>query len=299
VAIEAATIPTLIVESGVHRGARVQLAPGPNRVGSEPDNEIVLSDLEPAETGFILECVPRSAVVLRAVELPLALADGKRLLPDQARRLTRNTRFSSGGIAFRVEAGHVVRPGRLGRAPLKVAIAGIASVAALFAVLVALHAAPSSIALPSSASSADITGSITAWHRRDSDDRTNLAMRNLRQHLDDRGLDAVVLTARSDGAVEARGQILPPQKAVWQEVGRWFDGQGGGRVVLIDGVSVSASEQPLTIQSVWPGTNPYVIDGSGGKLFVGTVLASGWTISSIDRARVLMQRGDQSIAIKF
>jgi hypothetical protein len=306
---EATAAPTLIVETGVHRGARAALAPGISHVGGAPENDIVVSDLQSLGACFVLDCRPHE-LVLRAVDLPLTLANGKPLRPGQSRSLAANTRFRSGGIAFRVEAGHLTShlPNhlawreRLGRAPLKTVIAGTASIAALLAVLVALHAAPSSTPLPSNASPLETTGSIAAKAGRDasgSSDRTSLALRSLRQHLDDKGLDAVVLTARSDGAIEARGQILSPQKAAWQEVGRWFDGQAGGRVVLVDGVSVSAEEQPLALQSVWPGPNPYVIDGNGGKLFVGSVLASGWTISSIDRTRVLMRRGDQTIAVKF
>jgi hypothetical protein len=299
----------LIVETGAHRGARASLAPGPSRVGGAAENDIVVSDIQSLGACFVLDCRPHE-LVLRAVDLPLTLANGKSIRPGQSRSLAGNSHFSSGGIAFRVEAGHLTNhlashlawSERLGRAPLRAVIAGTASIATLLAVLVALHAAPTTPPLPSSAASVETTGSFTAKPARDasgSDDRTRTALRSLRQYLDEKGLNAVVLTARSDGAIEARGQVFPQQKAAWREIGRWFDGQAGGRVVLVDGVSVSAEEQPLALQSVWPGPNPYVIDGSGGKLFVGSVLASGWTISSIDRTRVLMRRGDQTIAVKF
>jgi type III secretion protein D len=238
--------------------------------------------------------------VLHAIEGPITLANGKSIPPGNSTSFDKSARFTCGGIAFHLHASNAVSPRLEIRAPFKAVVASSAGVLALLALAVTLHAAsPSSATL---SNSSEITGSLAAsvGHTKTvSIHEPSLMLPSLQRLLKDKGLDTVVLTTRADGAIEARGLILPQQKAAWQEIGHWFDSWAAGRTVLVDSVSVSVEEQPLALQSVWPGPNPYVIDGSGGKLFVGSVLANGWTISSIERTRVLMRRGDQTIAVKF
>jgi len=300
---ERSTAPTLIVEGGVHREARASLKAGSNRAGAAPDNDIVLFDLGPARTSFALNYHDGS-VVLHAVDAPVKLSGRKILSIGTSKRCTDGLRFTSGAIPFRLELpssklNRAVRPvGSRLRSYLPV-LAGGVLLTALLSVMGSLDAAPP---VEAYGISSETTASIPAaavHSASQSSQQLTATLQGLRQHLGASGLDAIALTSQPDGSIEARGQIMPQQETAWHEAGRWFDGAAGGRVVLVDQVRVSAKAPPLTVQAVWPGRSPYVINGSGDKLFVGTVLSSGWTISGIDAKHVLVKRGGQALAVRF
>jgi hypothetical protein len=292
----------LVVESGVHQAARAAIATSRNRVGSAADNDIVISDLRIGGTSFTLEHRGRD-VVLCAGDAPVEFAGGKSLGRGESRRCVRDTRFTSGGIAFTLEIAALgLAPGagstRL-RFGLRSAVAAAVLGTVMLTVLISLRVAPVAV---QSAGAIETTGSVPTTVGRvvlPAGQRQAAALDSLRQHLAAAELESLVLTAHPDGSIEARGQIAKNQEAKWREVGRWFDTIAGGQVVLVDAVSVAAEAQPLTIQAVWPGRDPYVIDGSGRKHFIGAVLPSGWTISDIDRTHVLVKRGDQMLSVRF
>jgi YscD/CdsD-like Bon-like domain 3 len=293
----------LVVESGVHQAARTVLATGLNQVGPSAGNDIVISDLRIHATSFTLELRGRS-VTLHAADAPVEFPGRKSLECGESRRCAGGIRFTSSGIAFRLEIsalspGPVVSstPSKF-RSRMPVLATGVLGTIML-TVLVSLKAAP---AIVQSDDAIETTGSIPTTSSRvvqSSGQRQLSALQSLRQHLATLELSSPVLTAEPDGSIEARGQILKYQEATWHEVMHWFDTSTNGQVVLVNAVSVAAEAQPLTIQAVWPGHNPYVIDGSGGKLFIGTALPSGWSIGDIDRSHVLLKRGDESLSVRF
>jgi hypothetical protein len=298
-----AASPVLFVESGLHKAARTALGVGQNRVGAALDNDIVLSDL-PAGTSFVLDHWD-GGVLVQAVDLYVDLPGHKSLAPGRSRRFIGDTRFISGGVAFRLEIREaapalLATPRRSKILTYGSASLGGALCIAMLNVVASVNGAPS-------AKTPDITfettGSIpvsTADHVvAKSSEETGATLESLRRHLAVSGLDAITLTAEPDASIEARGQITPQQDAAWRETGRWFDTVARGRGVLVNQVRVSAEPPPLAVQSVWPGHDPYVIDGSGDKLFVGSVLQSGWTISGIDAERVLITHGEQALAVRF
>jgi type III secretion protein D len=296
------TSTVLVVEGGIHQAARVVLAPGWIRVGASPDNDVVVSDLATSGTCFTLEHRGRD-VVLHATEAPIEYPGSRLLERGESRRCAAGVCFTSGGIAFRLEVVALV-PGRgigLARPKLSRRMAAVA-IGVLSAII--LTALVSLSAAPAVQSDAEIetTGSISPSSGRptlSSLQGQSLALERLRRHLATVELSSLVLTAEPDGSIEARGQISKSQEATWHEVERWFDASAAAQVVLVNAVSVVAEPQPLTIQAVWPGLNPYVIDSGGGKHFIGTVLPSGWTIADIDRTHVLVKRGDQVLSVRF
>jgi hypothetical protein len=293
----------LVVESGVHQAARAVLATGLNQVGPSAGNDIVISDLRIHATSFTLEFRGRS-VILHAADAPVEFPGRKSLERGESRRCAGGIRFTSSGIAFRLEIS-ALSPGPLVsstpskfRSRMPVLATGVLGTIML-TVLVSFKPAP---AIVQSDDAIETTGSIPTTPSRvvqSSGQRQLSALQSLRQHLATLELSSPVLTAEPDGSIEARGQISKYQEAAWHEVMHWFDTITNGQVVLVNAVSVAAEAQPLTIQAVWPGHNPYVIDGSGGKLFIGTALPSGWSISDIDRSHVLLKRGDESLSVRF
>jgi hypothetical protein len=303
-----ANIPaTLVVETGIHQTARAVLSAGRNQVGRSQDDDIVIADLRNPGTSFALEHRGRS-VVLCAADAPIEFLGGKSLQCGQSRRCASGIRFSSGGIAFRLEIAALgprtpisSTSSRFG-SRMPVVATGLLAVITLttFVSLKAMPAAVSSV--DAKDAKEELTGSIPSASAQavpSAAQRQRLALASLQQHLANVDLSSLSLTAKPDGSIEASGKISKDQEAAWREVGHWFDGIAGGQVVLVNAVSVAAAPQPLSIQAVWAGPNPYVIDGNGGKNFIGTTLPSGWTISDIDRTRVLVKRDDQVLSVRF
>jgi hypothetical protein len=301
----------LVVENGVHQAARAELANGRNSVGCLPDNNIVISDLRNSGTSFTLEHRGRD-IVLHA-DAPVELPSGKPLAPGQSKRCVNGMRFVSGGVALRME---IVGPGhdiatssiRFRLKELLLAAATVAFVAMVSGAALSFRADAKRTLSHSSvetigSSGADITGSIprsSSEGLSSSHQRQVAAIGSLRRHLVEVELSSLVVTAQPDGSIKARGQITKEQESTWHEVQHWFDTATAGQVMLVNTVSVGAvAPAPLAIQAVWPGRNPYVIDGDGGKYLIGSQLPSGWTVAEINDTHVLVKRGQQTLSVRF
>lgn len=308
---------TLIVEDGLHRAARAGLALGRHHVGTAPDSDIVVTDLGPAGTRFALE-VEASAITLHALATPITLPKGKTLRPGRSARCPGDLRFRCGAVSFRIEAPAaqrrttVTRSFGLAWSLPALAVAGI--LAALLSVLTLSNTTSKAEAPPLSG---DVTGPVadsaqagtpvrsaavpfeTRQLTMPAAGRVNALRQRLADHLSHAGLVSISVEAQPEGSIEAVGQIAPHQTSAWREAGQWFDSEAAGQVVLVDRVRIAVEPPPLTIQAVWPGRRPYVVDGNGDKLFAGSVLANGWMVSGIETARVMLKRGDQVLAVRF
>ena len=296
---------SLVVEEGAHRAARVSLEPGRVQVGPGAECDIIITDMEPAGS-FVLE-VSDNTIKIGSCKQALSVEKAGDLRPGQSLLCGNGTRFSSGGISFRVEAPEAKRAfARIGSVRLVSAVVGAAACIVGTAALVA-HMGPRSgprspMAAVVRSPTADLqsTGSVGARPSSISlSDRSARLLQEFRKHLVSKGLDSVVLKANPEGAIEASGQIPVQQGDIWREASRRFDALDGGPLVLVDRVTLVTEAAPLTVRAVWPGELAYVVDGSGEKLFVGSVLPTGWTISGIDAKRVQMRRGDQVLAVRF
>ena len=293
--------PRLVVESGVHRLASCDIAPGKTAVGSGPGNAIVVSDLA-FRVGFKL-LRDKDGLSLQAADAGLEVG-GRRLRPGQRHRCTRTMELESGGIRFRLDVPPAARPKE--RSRLRAGMFGAGAIGAVSLVAAILVHSPTiaslslfpgapaqarnpvpAAAAPASAAATAVAPSLTS------------VLDGLRRRAAAAGLQTLTFEARPDGSIVADGRIAPVQGDAWHEVGGWFDMAAQGRFVLVDDVQATAEAPALQIQAVWPGHNPYVIDGSGQKLFVGSVLPNGWTIQDIDRERILIKRDAQTVAVRF
>ncbi len=291
----------LRVASGPHAQAHATLRPGRTTVGRSTANDVVLEDDLLSPVHFAVAHAPgrpRALLRLEALGGPIIL-DGTTLPPGSSTACRGGTMFRAGSTQF--ELSGIAAPAATSRWPSRTALAtgfgaGVAC-AAIALVSVALHASlshkavaswPSTGPHPVAAISRPLH-SASAVHAQDA----------LQQRLDAAGLSGVALASLPNDAVEARGEIMQSQLAAWLETQRWFDAQFGGKATLVDQVSATNTAPPLAIAAVWPGPNPYVIDGSGQKLFTGAPLHAGWTLERIEPDRVIIRRSGQTLAVRF
>ena len=285
--------PALVIEDGAQSGAGTTIGSGLYSVGSDLSSDVVLFDPAMAGTHFTLEPEP-GGVRLRALGGAVFLADGTKLAPGE-------TTLRGDGARFRAGATHCclhdprANPPRRSNSRIALASLGVSAVCVVLALVgIGLAATPAADAVltPGQADSASAAPARSA-------PAAASVLEAMRAQLASAGLETVSLAALPDGSVAARGQIAPPQEAVWHDAQRWFDGLYGSRAVLVDQVRIAAEAPPLSIQAVWPGVTPYVIDGDGEKLLVGAAVPGGWTIESISTQRVLLRRGAQTLGIRF
>ncbi|WP_456713464.1 SctD/MshK family protein [Bradyrhizobium sp. USDA 4353] len=123
----------------------------------------------------------------------------------------------------------------------------------------------------------------------------------LRQRLSAVGLTAIDVSVEAK-AVVARGATDPAALPAWQQARQWFDETFGTSVVLISKVEtrqVPAMVEPLSVQSIWAGKVPYVIDQRGQKLFQGSLVNDGWSIERIERGRITLRRSAQVFVLQL
>jgi type III secretion protein D len=123
----------------------------------------------------------------------------------------------------------------------------------------------------------------------------------LRQHLLSDGITTISVKPDA-GAVIAAGSITPERQAEWQSAEIWFDERFGQQIMLKSDVAVSPAKPvkaPITIQSVWLGETPYLIDGEGRKYFVGSTLKDGWVLEKVEEGKVLISKDRQPLVLRY
>lgn len=290
------TSPKLVVETGVHRAARCPIRAGRHRVGPEPEDAIVVSDLD---NGFAID-LRSNGLYLCAGTMPIDLADGRRVKPGRDSRCAGTVRFSRGDVAFRLEmpAASRSRASRFNFVGRLFGFAGGVLATATVSAVVLSRAAPYAHAPISP--TASLGASPAPLAARPSGPSQQSSLRNeLRAHLDALGLQSVATAVEPDGAIEVKGEISPKEEPAWRDVSRWFDAKAKGRAVLVDSVRVVTLAPPLAVRAVWTGRNPYVVDGDGERHFVGSVLATGWVVDAIESRQVVMRRGGQVVSVRY
>jgi type III secretion protein D len=122
----------------------------------------------------------------------------------------------------------------------------------------------------------------------------------LRQRLAAAGLTTVEIASDAT-AITARGSIDSAALGKWRDIQQWFDSTFGIAVVLTSQVEAKplSPSAPLTVQAIWAGAGPYVIDGRGQKLFAGAVISDGWVVDRIEQNRVVLRRGADLLAVSL
>jgi type III secretion protein D len=129
----------------------------------------------------------------------------------------------------------------------------------------------------------------------------NAAADALRQRLLSQRLATIDVKAGA-GTVVAAGSITPERQADWQAAEIWFDENFGQKIMLKSDVAVLPAKPvkvPITIQSVWLGETPYLIDGEGRKYFVGSVIKDGWVLEKVEEGKVLISKDKHPLILRF
>ena len=277
---------TLTIEAGIQAGATLALSPGVHHVGASLDDDVVVVDAALGARHFTVE--HHGATTLRTQAAALRLDGGSELAAGSSLRVDGSLRFRVGQTSFRLDAAPAphARTRRL---------------AAPFFGVVSCIAATLVMSTPGAESNAtlglplpDHVFAVAA-----ATPSTAEVAAALGDRLAAGGLSGLQPASIADGTVEVSGTVSPGQRPGWAEARRWFDATYGGRVILVDRVGAAAAS-PLSIAAVRPGSDaPFVIDQSGRRLFVGSEVADGWVVASIEATRVMVRRDAQTLAVRF
>ena len=103
----------------------------------------------------------------------------------------------------------------------------------------------------------------------------------------------------SGGVIYVTGSIPVELQPDWRAIQAWHDGIDGSRP-LLSRVSVAPvlSELPA-IASVRLGETPQLIFSAGTRAGIGDTIGGDWTVTTIDAEGMQLDRGPETIAIEF
>jgi hypothetical protein len=113
------------------------------------------------------------------------------------------------------------------------------------------------------------------------------------------GLTELHITGDASNMIQIAGDVPAPQQPAWQAVRQWFDATYGTKFAVVDRINVSYPTVPLNVAAVRYGAQPFVVDQSGQKLFIGSQTSNGWTIDGINETRVTLHKDNQTAAVTF
>lgn len=284
--------PVLIVDSGVHKGARIRLPRGESRVGGDPDCAVVVVD--PALEGGGL-CVTVDDAVTIQSDCGLLISDGRAVMPGETFDVARNCSFTVGDTIFTLELpGDDSNERNRNAIPdhwrslwlIPVGIATLGGAALIGAVLVGGRAAPApALGSPTPPVLAAVAAEIAATF--------------LRQRLENAGLSGLAATPQPDGAVVVSGALASARRHDWAAIRQEYDQRFGTQRVLVERFDAPGAMPSLHVAAVWVGPSPYVLDDHGSRLGPGASLGGGWSIAKIDRENVIVQQGTRTLALRY
>lgn len=191
----------------------------------------------------------------------------------------------------------------------RLAIGGLAVAAGIFAVSALGFISPFSTgASPSRVANIDTTAAGLTKSGKDrkpdnevKTEATKAAAAALREHLSSMDMKGLAVTPET-GVVKVVGVVDEGRRSNWNAVERWFDETQGMKVVLQSEIVFASRKDavaPITLQSIWAGKIPYLIDGKGDKYFEGSMLKDGWTVDKIEEGRVYLRRVNDVLILKI
>ncbi len=283
----------LRVTKGKHAGAVQDLRLTPLVIGSSLEADIILTD---------------GSVLARHLRLtPGANAAGLETLDGEA--LFEGRSIQPGGktqarYPFRIALGEaeleIVEKGKSAMLPAA-KIGALGAVGAISAALIYLSMPGSGNgSLPVIPEQASLVAAPSKQAAPDGE-LAKAATEALRERLLSLNMDSVSVTP-GDGTVGAKGTIDAQRKDDWHSLEVWFDENYGQNLVLQSTVSASPENRataPISLQAVWAGKFPYIIDAEGNKLFEGSKIANGWVVEKIEEGGTLIRKGKQALMMKY
>lgn len=292
-------LPRLDVTAGVHRGVSLPLDDALYTIGSGATANLMLRDVGVAERHLTLRFGARHVgveatggdvhVIHAGRETTIARGHGYRgRLPVDIRIGEATLR-----LAMPQRGGPAANPVWYGKAQW--------AIAALFMFICAgalamLRDTPLNASEPESLQRLSIAEEQPAPAPKAAS--LQLARADLANQAKAAGLNALKLDA-SASQVRVSGTVEPGQEQDWLALQQYFDGRYGRQYVLHGDVSVreSAVRPRVNFQAVWFGDNPYVINGSGARLYPGAPLEGGWKLERIEDGQVVLAQGEERFAL--
>ncbi|WP_256577770.1 MULTISPECIES: FHA domain-containing protein [unclassified Pseudomonas] len=276
----------LDITAGLHQGVSLALDRDLYQLGSGEAADLVLHDpaiaplhlrIRPEGGQLTLEAVGGSVGIHTPGQKPWTLAQGH----GHRARLPVRLRLGEAELKLHAPQAGAPRPAQGWRPHWLLALALLLICVSAFALR--QPAQPSvpaqAVATPQPGATPATPAQAKAW---------------LDEQLHQAGL-ASISSETGDHQVIAHGSFMPSQKARWTSVQQGFDRQFGPQLGLRGDVAQhAASETPrVRFQAVWAGPNPYVIDGSGKRLYPGAALEDRWVLERIEANQIVLVRGDE------
>ncbi|WP_416363151.1 FHA domain-containing protein [Pseudomonas sp. NFX183] len=273
--------PTLTVTSGLHQGSSLVLDQPVYTLGADLAADLVLSD--PGIAGLHLRLrFEGGQVAVEALGGDVVLGKNVRIPQGSGHRarLPLQLRIGTAGVSLASPEGEE-KPSDATRTftPWIVAI-----------VLLFLCAGALAVRNDTPLTQAAVAAQVPALKKPSREH----AKTWLEQQLQAAHLDAIKVTD-ANGQLSAVGSFEQSQKPQWLALQQAFDERYGQQIVLNPRVSVraDAARPRVRFQAVWFGTNPYVINDSGKRLYPGAALADNWVLERIENNQVILARGEE------
>lgn len=274
-------VPTLTVTSGLHQGSSLVLDQPVYTLGADLAADLVLSD--PGIAGLHLRLrFEGGQVAVEALGGDVVLGNNVRIPQGSGHRarLPLQLRIGTAGVSLASPEG-AEKPSDATRTftPWIVAI-----------VLLFLCAGALAVRNDTPLTHTAVAAQVPALRKPSREH----AKTWLEQQLQAAHLDAIKVTD-ANGQLSAVGSFEQSQKPQWLALQQAFDERYGQQIVLNPRVSVraDAARPRVRFQAVWFGTNPYVINDSGKRLYPGAALADNWVLERIENNQVILARGEE------
>lgn len=274
--------PTLTVTGGLHQGSSLVLDQPVYTLGADLAADLVLSD--PGIAGLHLRLrFEGDQVAVEALGGDVLLSGNVRIPHGSGHRarLPVQLRLGAAGVSLALPEG-VQKPSDA-RRPFTPWIVAI--------VLLFLGAGVLAVRNDAPMAQTAVTAADVPVLKKPS---RELAKAWLEQQLQAAHLEAIKVTD-ADGQLSAVGSFEHSQKPQWLALQQAFDQRYGQQIVLNPRVAVraDAARPRVRFQAVWFGTNPYVINDSGKRLYPGAALADNWVLERIENNQVILARGEE------
>ncbi|QOQ76716.1 hypothetical protein IMF22_06640 [Pseudomonas poae] len=274
--------PTLTVTGGLHQGSSLVLDQPVYTLGADLAADLVLSD--PGIAGLHLRLrFEGDQVAVEALGGDVLLSGNVRIPHGSGHRarLPVQLRLGAAGVSLALPEG-VQKPSDA-RRPFTPWIVAIVLLFLCAGALAVRNDAPM-------AQTAVTAADVPALKK----PSRELAKAWLEQQLQAAHLEAIKVTD-ANGQLSAVGSFEHSQKPQWLALQQAFDQRYGQQIVLNPRVAVraDAARPRVRFQAVWFGTNPYVINDSGKRLYPGAALADNWVLERIENNQVILARGEE------
>lgn len=288
----------LEVVSGLHTGAKIDLADDVDTVGSSTDAKIVLRDggIAPIHARLVAR---GKQVEVQAVGGEVGLPKGEVVPVGFGRRWTLPVELAIGDARLRLTGVGVSDNQATFRSSPPMLVATIALAAALALAANNLSNANTDPAEQAVATTqAEATGSpVPAGQAAPT---LAAATDQLKSQLAAADLKTIQLTS-ANGQIVASGTVPKSQSQAWADVQSWFDRTHGGRVVLASEVAIGGvpAMPRLSMQAIWYGERPYVIATDGARYHEGAFVDGGWTVKEIGETALTLTKDGATVTLRY